>query len=91
MPARSLRRSRRIRDTARALAEIDVAAALAELAASENYVRPKIDRALAFRIEGGRHPVVEQALQAEGQSFVGNDCDLGGGGAGQPSPLGRRG
>jgi DNA mismatch repair protein MutS len=66
-----------IRDSARALAEIDVASALAELAASENYVRPKVDLSLAFRIEGGRHPVVEQALRSEGQSFVANDCDLG--------------
>jgi DNA mismatch repair protein MutS len=66
-----------IRETARALAEIDVATALAELAVSENYVRPKVDLSLAFRIEGGRHPVVEQALRPEGQSFVANDCDLG--------------
>jgi DNA mismatch repair protein MutS len=66
-----------VRRTARALAEIDVASALAELAASENYVRPKVDLSLAFRIEGGRHPVVEQALRSEGQSFVANDCDLG--------------
>ncbi|MGH6923582.1 MAG: DNA mismatch repair protein MutS, partial [Propylenella sp.] len=71
-----------IRAAAQALAELDVGAALAELAASENYVRPKVDRSLAFRIEGGRHPVVEQALRAEGKSFVGNDCDLG-----PPSPL----
>jgi DNA mismatch repair protein MutS len=66
-----------IRRVARTLAEIDVASALAELAASEGYVRPKVDLSLAFRIEGGRHPVVEQALRAEGQSFVANDCDLG--------------
>lgn len=66
-----------IRRVARALAEIDVAAAIAELAASENYVRPRVDHSLALRIEGGRHPVVEQALRAEGQSFVANDCDLG--------------
>jgi DNA mismatch repair protein MutS len=66
-----------IRLVARGLAEIDVASALGELAASEGYVRPKVDRSLAFRIEGGRHPVVEQALRAGGQSFVANDCDLG--------------
>ena len=66
-----------IREAARALAGIDVAAALADLAAAENYVRPKVDLSLAFRLEGGRHPVVEQALRAEGASFVGNDCDLG--------------
>ena len=68
---------REIREVARSLAEIDVASALAELAAAENYVRPRVDRSLAFHIEGGRHPVVEQALRGEGQSFVGNDCDLG--------------
>ena len=66
-----------IRAAARALAELDVAAALAELAAAENFVRPRIEEGLAFEIEGGRHPVVEQALRAAGQSFVGNDCDLG--------------
>ena len=31
---------------------------------------------LAFVIEGGRHPVVEQALAQDGQPFVANDCDL---------------
>ncbi len=66
-----------IRGAARGLAEIDVAAALAELAEREAYVRPKVDRSLAFRIEGGRHPVVEQALRSNGESFVANDCDLG--------------
>jgi DNA mismatch repair protein MutS len=66
-----------IRAAAHGLAEIDVAAALAELAARETYVRPKVDGSLAFTIEGGRHPVVEQALKADGQSFVGNDCTLG--------------
>ena len=40
-------------------------------------------------IEGGRHPVVEQALRAEGQSFVANDCDLGP--IGSPSPPRGRG
>jgi len=66
-----------IRTAARALAEIDVSAALAELAQREDFSRPKVDRSLAFRIEGGRHPVVEQALKKSGESFVANDCDLG--------------
>jgi DNA mismatch repair protein MutS len=76
-----------IRSAARKLAEIDVASALSELAASETYVRPKVDAGLAFHIEGGRHPVVEQALKAEGKSFVPNDCDLGVEGEPPPSPL----
>ncbi|MGF7158990.1 DNA mismatch repair protein MutS [Rhodoligotrophos appendicifer] len=60
-----------------ALAEIDVATALAQLAEDERYVRPRVDQSRAFQIEGGRHPVVERALQvlAEG-SFIPNDCTL---------------
>ena len=60
-----------------ALAGLDVAASLAELAVAERYCRPDIDDSLAFSVGGGRHPVVEAALrQAQGQSFVGNDCEL---------------
>jgi DNA mismatch repair protein MutS len=62
---------------ARALAEIDVAAALADLARAEDWVRPEIDDSRAFRVVGGRHPVVEQALKRSGGSFVANDCELG--------------
>ena len=39
-------------------------------------MRPEVDRSLDFVIEGGRHPVVEQALQKDGGPFVANDCDL---------------
>jgi DNA mismatch repair protein MutS len=61
---------------ANALAEIDVAAALAERAAESNWVRPEIDESLAFEIEGGRHPVVEAAILVDGGPFVPNDCSL---------------
>jgi len=62
----------------RALAALDVAAALAELAASQNYVRPVLSEEPAFAVQGGRHPVVEAALQRQGGTgFVPNDCDLG--------------
>ena len=61
-----------------ALAELDVYASLAELAAVEAYVRPALDETTAFEIHGGRHPVVEQALQrAKSGPFVENDCILG--------------
>ena len=53
-----------IKAAADALAAIDVATALANLAVERDYVRPEIDDSLAFAIEGGRHPVVEQALGA---------------------------
>ena len=60
---------------AEGLAVLDVSAALAALAIEQNYVRPEIDRSLQFVVEGGRHPVVEQAL-IEGGPFIANDCDL---------------
>lgn len=66
-----------IRATAGALARIDVAAGLAELAASEGWARPHIDESCDFAIDGGRHPVVESALRKAREPFVANDCDLG--------------
>jgi DNA mismatch repair protein MutS len=61
---------------ARALARLDVAAGLAELAAARDWRRPVVDDSTAFEIEGGRHPVVEAARLAAGESFVPNDCRL---------------
>jgi len=63
--------------TAAALAELDLAAGLADLARGENWARPGIDDSRAFEIAGGRHPVVEQALRRRGKGgFVANDCAL---------------
>ncbi|WP_407340352.1 DNA mismatch repair protein MutS [Methylocapsa polymorpha] len=67
-----------IKRAAHALAAIDVAAGLAELAAACDWTRPLVDDSLAFEIEAGRHPVVEAALRASGRVFVGNDCALSG-------------
>ncbi len=61
---------------AEAIAVLDVSAALAELADRRGWSRPVIDGGLAFRIEGGRHPVVEESVRAEGHSFIANDADL---------------
>ncbi|WP_169308753.1 DNA mismatch repair protein MutS [Paracoccus gahaiensis] len=65
-----------IGQAARALAEIDLAAAFADLASGEGWVRPRLDDSRAFMITGGRHPVVERALKRKADSFVANDCDL---------------
>ncbi len=65
-----------IKETARALAQIDVFAALSELAMQHRYVRPVIDESLSFEIAGGRHPVVEASLKKQGEKFIGNDCNL---------------
>lgn len=63
--------------TSGALAELDLATALADLAKSENWIRPKVDNSRAFDIQGGRHPVVERALSRQsGTPFVANDCNL---------------
>src|ERR1700691_2206464 len=68
----------RLRGFGAALAEIDVAAALAGLAVKRVWTRPLVDASLSFAIEGGRHPVVEAALKEAGEPFVANDCDLSG-------------
>nr|WP_258045644.1 DNA mismatch repair protein MutS [Mesorhizobium sp. NBSH29] len=66
-----------IRAGAAALAVFDVSSSLAVLASTENYTRPIVDDSLAFCIERGRHPVVEQALRRATESaFVANDADL---------------
>ena len=65
-----------LRAAAHAFAMLDVATALAELAIDDNYVRPDVDHSLGFAVEGGRHPVVEQALKRDGQPFIANSCDL---------------
>ncbi|WP_296479095.1 DNA mismatch repair protein MutS, partial [Roseinatronobacter sp.] len=62
--------------TARALAEIDLAAGLADIAQSAGWCAPKLDQTRNFNIIGGRHPVVEAALARTGDPFIANDCDL---------------
>ena len=66
-----------IAEIADALAELDVATALAQLAEDERLTRPVVDDSRAFEIVGGRHPVVEMALRQTGDgTFVPNDCNL---------------
>ncbi len=76
LAAQSQGRAVEIEAVAKALAAVDVLAALAEIAADANWVRPKVDDSLDFEIVGGRHPVVEEALRSRGEPFVPNDCDL---------------
>ncbi len=59
-------------DTARALAELDVLASLAETAALHGYTRPEITTDTILEIVDGRHPVVERSLRSE--QFVPNDA-----------------
>ena len=71
-----LARAAAINEASRALAEIDLAAAFADLAAAENWIEPQVDASRAFEIEAGRHPVVELALKRSGEPFIANDCAL---------------
>jgi len=65
-----------IAGAARGLAELDLAAALADLAVAEDWCAPVVDDSRAFVVQGGRHPVVERALKRQGLAFVPNDCAL---------------
>ncbi len=60
--------------TARALARLDVLAALAEVAVGNRYVRPTLADDDALRIVAGRHPVVELSMRAE--PFIPNDTQM---------------
>ncbi len=70
-----------IRKSAKAIAYLDVLSGLAELAAKNNYIKPKIvddidkNKSRRLSIKDGRHPVVEQILVDK--VFVPNDIELG--------------
>jgi len=73
----------KLRETADALAELDVLAGWAALAREWDYCRPEMDDSEALEIVEGRHPVVEQMFKAPdaspaigGQAFVPNDTTL---------------
>ena len=74
--------AKRIRQTALALAEVDVLASLAHIAALRNYCRPQFsvaaeDEAGELEIVEGRHPVIEQQEMAGGsERYVPNDLYL---------------
>ena len=61
----------RLLETARALAELDTLAALAEASALGGFTRPQVQEGSGFDIQEGRHPVVEQSLH--GERYVPND------------------
>lgn len=56
------------------LAKIDVIVSLAEVSASNNFVRPKFNFERIVDIKEGRHPVIEKVLK--GQTYVANDVLL---------------
>ncbi len=65
----------KLRELALTIARLDVACSSAELAHTNQYVRPKIVTDSTLEIINGRHPVVESKLQTG--EFIANDCKLG--------------
>ncbi|MDP9055356.1 MAG: DNA mismatch repair protein MutS [Acidobacteriota bacterium] len=68
--------SQRIRATAAAIAELDVAAALAQVASENRYSRPRFSDSGEMRIDAGRHPVIEKLAGEEAGRFIPNDLYL---------------
>lgn len=64
----------RIQKTAKAVAKLDVFAALSIVAEQNRYVRPSLNDKGVIQIKDGRHPVVEHMLSED--MFIGNDTYL---------------
>jgi DNA mismatch repair protein MutS len=67
----------RIRETARRVAEIDLLACFAHLAALRGWTRPVVDETGLLEFAAARHPVVERRLEESGAGrFVPNSVHL---------------
>lgn len=73
---RAAAESQRIRATAAAVAELDVTASLAQVAAENRYHRPSFSETGEMRIMAGRHPVIERLSDQEAGRFIPNDLYL---------------
>ena len=63
----------RVRNTAAAIARLDVMCSMAQVAVENNYCRPLVNNDGVISIKGGRHPVVEKLIKTP---FVSNDTYL---------------
>ena len=67
----------RMRETARRVAEIDLLACFAALAALRGWVRPEVEESGVLEFVAGRHPVVERRMEESGGGrFVPNSISL---------------
>jgi DNA mismatch repair protein MutS len=64
----------RLQSAAALIAQLDVLAALAEVAEREGYIRPEMTDGFALEISAGRHPVVERMMPRD--KFIPNDVTL---------------
>jgi DNA mismatch repair protein MutS len=72
--------AQRIRASAAAIAELDVTASLAQVAAENRYQRPTFpedgDMRGVMEIRAGRHPVIERLAEQDAARFIPNDLFL---------------
>ena len=68
--------AQRIRATAAAVAELDLTAALAQVAAENRYRRPTFSESGEMRVLAGRHPVIERLSDQDAGRFIPNDLYL---------------
>ena len=68
--------AQRIKAAAAAVAELDVAATLAQVAVENRYRRPKFTDSGEMRIDAGRHPVIEKLAEKDATRFIPNDLYL---------------
>jgi DNA mismatch repair protein MutS len=73
---RAAAQAQRIRGSAGAIAELDVTASLAQVAAENRYQRPTFSEDGEMRIMAGRHPVIERLAEQESGRFIPNDLYL---------------
>ena len=65
----------KIQKNAQLIAQLDCLGSFAEVAVSNNYVRPDVDDSTLIEIHNGRHPVIEKQLPS-GEQYVANDIVL---------------
>jgi len=68
--------AQRIKSAAAAVAELDLAAALAHVATENRYRRPRFSDSGEMRIDAGRHPVIEKLTERDAVRFIPNDLYL---------------
>jgi DNA mismatch repair protein MutS len=66
----------RIKSAAAVIAELDVSAALAQVAVENRYHRPRFSESGEMRIDAGRHPVIEKLTERDAIRFIPNDVYL---------------
>ncbi|MEX2727647.1 MAG: DNA mismatch repair protein MutS [Candidatus Sigynarchaeum springense] len=74
MKSRAIKATGDIQAAARTIAEIDVMLTMAQVAASGNYTRPRIDDGGVISIQEGRHPVIEKMIGID--KFISNDVKI---------------